>query len=103
MRPGSWFRRIGWFLAGLLVLVVVAVAFMDWNWFKHPIERMASAKSGRSVTLAGPLQVHLWSLTPTVTLTGVTLGNPPWETDPQPMARIPRAEIHLKLLPLLKG
>jgi uncharacterized protein involved in outer membrane biogenesis len=75
---------------------------MDWNLFKHPIERVASAKSGRTVTIAGDLNVHIWSWTPTVTVNGLTLGNPPWETK-RPMAKIERLEIRLKLLPLLKG
>src|SRR5882724_2946928 len=89
-------------LGGVVVIVILALAFMDWNLFKHPIERIASAKSGRTVTIGGNLDVHIWSWTPTVTLNGLTLGNPPWEAN-RPMAKIERLEIHLKLLPLLKG
>ena len=84
------------------MILVLALAFMDWNAFKHPIERIASAKSGRTVTIAGNLKVHIWSWTPTVTVEGLTLGNPPWEAD-RPIAKIDRLEVHLKLLPLLKG
>jgi AsmA family protein len=89
-------------VGSLILIVVLVLAFMDWNWFKHPIERFASAKSGRTVTIAGDLNVHIWSLTPTVVVNGLTLGNPPWEAN-RPMAKIDRLEIHLKLLPLLKG
>jgi uncharacterized protein involved in outer membrane biogenesis len=89
-------------LGGLVVMVILALAFMDWNLFKHPIERVASAKSGRTVTIAGDLNVHIWSWTPTVTVNGLTVGNPPWEAG-RPMAKIERLEIRLKLLPLLKG
>lgn len=89
-------------VGGVVVLCVLVLAFLDWNLFKHPIERIASAKSGRTVTIAGDLDVHIWSWTPTVVINGLTLGNPPWEAD-RPMARIERVEIHLKLLPLLKG
>jgi AsmA family protein len=89
-------------LGGLVVIVFLALAFMDWNLFKHPIERVASAKSGRTVTIAGDLNVRIWSWTPTVTLNGLTIGNPPWEAG-RPMAKIERLEIRLKLLPLLKG
>lgn len=95
-------RWTGLTVAGLVVVVVLVLAFMDWNLLKHPIERMASAKSGRTVTIAGDLKVHIWSWTPTITLNGLTVGNPPWEAK-RPMARIERLEIHLKLLPLLKG
>ncbi|HEY1212679.1 MAG TPA: AsmA family protein, partial [Bryobacteraceae bacterium] len=89
-------------VGGLILIVVLVLAFMDWNWFKHPIERAASAKTGRTVTIAGTLNVHIWSWTPTVVVNGLTLGNPPWEAN-RPMAKIERLEIHLKLLPLLKG
>ncbi len=89
-------------VGGLLVILLVVLALFDWNSLKHPIERAASAKSGRSVTLGGSLEVHIWSLTPTVTVHGLTLGNPPWEAS-RPMATIERLEIRLELLPLLKG
>ncbi len=95
-------RWIGIGVGSLVLVLVLLLAFMDWNWFKHPIERVASAKSGRTVTIAGDLNVHIWSWTPTVVINGLTLGNPPWESD-RPMAKIERLEVHLKLLPLLKG
>jgi AsmA family protein len=95
-------RWIGITVGGLVLVLVLLLAFMDWNWFKHPIERAASAKSGRTVTIAGDLNVHIWSWTPTLVINGLTLGNPPWEPN-RPMAKIERLEVHLKLLPLLKG
>ena len=75
---------------------------MDWNLLKHPLERAASAKSGRPVRIDGDLKVHIWSWTPTVTLNGLSVGNPPWEAN-RPMIQLERAQIQLKLLPLLQG
>ena len=89
-------------LGCLVVIVLVTLALFDWNTLKHPIEHMASAKTGRTVSIGGPLQVHIWSWTPTVIVNGLTLGNPPWESA-RPMATVDRLEIHLELLPLLKG
>jgi AsmA family protein len=89
-------------LGSLIVIVLVAVALFDWNTLKHPIERIASAKTGRTISIGGKLQVHIWSWTPTVIVNGLTVGNPPWESA-RPMATVDRLEIHLKLLPLLKG
>ena len=89
-------------VGGLVVILVLILAFMDWNLLKHPVERIASARSGRTVRIAGDLHVHIWSWTPTVTLNGLTLGNPPWEAN-RSLAKIERTEIQLKLLPLLKG
>jgi hypothetical protein len=102
---GSVWKPLRWLgigIGGLLVVVILVLAFMDWNLLKHPIERIASAKTGRAVTIAGDLKVHIWSWVPTVALNGLTIGNPPWEAD-RPMAKIERLEIHLKLLPLFKG
>jgi uncharacterized protein involved in outer membrane biogenesis len=98
----SILRWIGITFAALIVIVVLVLSLLDWNMFKHPIERIASAKSGRAVTIGGDLKVHIWSWAPTVTLNGLTLGNPPWESD-RPMAKIERLQIQVKLLPLLKG
>jgi AsmA family protein len=95
-------RWTGIVLGSAAISLLLALTFMDWNLFKHPIERMASAKSGRTVTIAGNLNVHIWSWTPTVRVDGLTIGNPPWEAN-RPMAKIDRLEVHLKLLPLLKG
>jgi uncharacterized protein involved in outer membrane biogenesis len=89
-------------LASVLVILLVVLALFDWNALKHPLERIASAKTGRTVSIAGKLEVHIWSWTPTVIVNGLTLGNPPWETS-RPMATLDRLEIHLKFLPLLKG
>jgi AsmA family protein len=95
-------RVTGIVLGCLVVIVLVTLALFDWNTLKHPIEHMASAKTGRTVSIGGPLQVHIWSWTPTVIVNGLTLGNPPWESA-RPMATVDRLEIHLELLPLLKG
>src|ERR1700704_2544574 len=89
-------------LASALVILLAVLALFDWNALKHPLERIASAKTGRTVSIAGKLDGHIWSWTPTVIVNELHLGNPPWEIT-RPMATVNRLEIHLKLLPLLKG
>src|SRR5262249_6363984 len=95
-------RWTGIALGALVIVLLLALAFMDSNWFQHPIESTASAKLGRTVRIDGDLKAHIWSLTPTVTVNQLTLGNPPWEPS-RPMARIERIELQIKLLPLLAG
>jgi uncharacterized protein involved in outer membrane biogenesis len=51
-------------LACLVVVVLVSLAMFDWNTLKHPLERMAGAKTGRTVNIGGKLEVHIWSWTP---------------------------------------
>jgi uncharacterized protein involved in outer membrane biogenesis len=89
-------------IGALVVIVVATLLLVDWNLLKHPIERVVSTASGRTVTIGGNLRVHVWTWTPTLVLEGLTIGNPLWETA-RPMATIERLEIHLKLLPLFKG
>ncbi|MGZ5139609.1 MAG: AsmA family protein [Burkholderiales bacterium] len=70
-------RRSRILLAVCLVLVAM-VALFDWNWFRPPIERYLSDKSGREVRL-GDLHVALgFSLEPTIRLRGVYIENAPW-------------------------
>ncbi|HEV7612488.1 MAG TPA: AsmA family protein, partial [Steroidobacteraceae bacterium] len=57
-------RVTGIVLGSLVAIVVAALALFDWNSLKHPIERIASAKLGRTVHIDGNLQAHIWSWTP---------------------------------------
>ncbi len=90
-------------LGGLLILIVLALALIDWSAMKGPIQRFASAKTGRTVSIAGRLQVHPWSWTPRVSVEGLAVGNPPWEKGTSPLLQVDRLEVQLKILPLLKG
>lgn len=81
----------------LLIALVLGLTFMDWNLLKGPIERSASARFGRGVNIAGPLQVRIWSRTPTVTLTNLTVGGPPWDPN-HAVAKIGRLQIQLEPL-----
>ncbi len=95
-------KWIGLALGASVAVVLIALLLVDWNALRKPVERMASSRSGRAVSIAGALRVHLWSWTPSVTVDGLTIGNPSWERGP-PLARIDRASVQLQLLPLLKG
>ena len=101
LRHSKWlYFNVG--IAAVVTALALTLTFMDWNRFKGPIERSASARFGRKVTIDGPLSVHLWSRIPTVTVVGLTLDNPPWEPD-RPMAHIDRLQIQLELGALLRG
>jgi len=89
-------------IAVIIVGLALALTFVDWNHFKGSIEQAVSARFGRQVTIAGPLQVRIWSRSPTVTLSGLTVGGPPWEAD-KPVLRVGRMELQLELLPLFTG
>ena len=101
-RAGRVLLWTGLGFAGVLLLLVIVLAFIDWNQLKKPIERIASARFGRTVSIGGALNVDIGSLTPRITVEQLIVGNPPWETA-RPMLRLQRLEAQLKMLPLLKG
>jgi AsmA family protein len=50
---------------GLLVAaLLITVALVDWGAMKGPVERFASERSGRQVSIAGKFEVNPWSWTP---------------------------------------
>lgn len=89
-------------MAVLLALVLLTLSVIDLNALKHPIERIASARSGRSVLIVGRLEDHLWSWTPGITINQLTVGNPPWESA-RSMLQVRRLRLRVRLLPLLAG
>jgi uncharacterized protein involved in outer membrane biogenesis len=54
------------------------VAGVDAGHFRGALVGYVERSSGRRITVAGALQVHLFSLHPGFTAEGVTIGNPPW-------------------------
>ena len=97
-RSLKWIAGI--FLA-LIVLIVLVVAFFDWNWLRDPIARRVSSSTGRSFAINGDLNVHL-SLRPRIVANGVVLGNAAWSREPS-MLRIKRLDFRIDILKLLAG
>ena len=108
-------RKIMLWIAGLpLALVVVLgfiIAFFDWNRLKPFIDDKVSLAIGRPFAINGDLTVAWrrdrsqgwWrSLVPTPEFTArdITVGNPPWASQPQ-FARLDALRFRLSPLPLL--
>uniref|UniRef100_B0T203 AsmA family protein n=1 Tax=Caulobacter sp. (strain K31) TaxID=366602 RepID=B0T203_CAUSK len=83
----------------------------DWNWFRGPVGRMASARLNRQVVITGDLRVHPWSFSPKVEAYGVRIAQPDWAAKADPkgsaagsqMAKVDRIAVQIRILPLLKG
>lgn len=95
-------KWIGIVLGALVVAALLFAAFFDWNALRGPIARKASAETGRTVRLDGPLEVHLFRWSPSVTVNGLKVGNPPWAGKDQ-MVEVASITVAVKLLPLLTG
>lgn len=75
-KPAAQKRRRKWpyVLGGFVLLIGLAVALFDWNWFKPLVEARASAALGRKVTMERFHVTLGW--TPRVTAEGVRIANP---------------------------
>jgi uncharacterized protein involved in outer membrane biogenesis len=105
--PTRWGAMTALFLA--IALTIFLLVF-DWNWFRGPIGRMASARLHRQVTLVGDLHVHIWSWQPKAEALDVRIAEPDWakaqslkEGRYGDMARIGKFAVQVKLLPLFRG
>jgi AsmA family protein len=79
-------RRLVW-IGVPIVLIVLAVAFWNWDWLIPMVEARASAAIGRSVTIAH-LHVGIGRAV-TVTADDVVVANPPdWKQGDPPLATI---------------
>ncbi len=100
--PASRAARIAlWVGGGLLVLLAVlgvVVAFFPWHMLRGPIERHVTESTGRAFHLGG-LDVRVGRTT-RVFLDDVAFANPEWAVEPQ-LVQARRAEVHVRLLPLL--
>jgi uncharacterized protein involved in outer membrane biogenesis len=80
----TWWRRlptpIRW-IGGVIVVLFTLIVFaglMDWNAARGVVSRIASRRLDRHVTIEGPLRVHLFSSTPSVSIDNLSIANPDW-------------------------
>jgi uncharacterized protein involved in outer membrane biogenesis len=65
-------------LTVLIALIVLILAFMDWNLLRGPLASFASGVAGRRVEITGDLEVHLLTAEPRVSIGGLKVGQPAW-------------------------
>lgn len=98
-------KALGW-TGAILVIVAIAVAILvaiwDWNWFRGPLERVASARLNRHVTISGDLNADIWSWRPSATIDGIAIANPAWAGKGR-LGTIDRLSVRVRLVPLLWG
>lgn len=85
---------------GVVVAVLLLFLLFDWNWFRGPLERIATAKLHREVHIAH-LDVDPGA-EPVVRLQEVTLANAEGGSEPR-MARAGGVEVRIALRDLLRG
>ncbi len=82
-----------------LCLIVAVWTLKDFNnTARSEIIARVSEKTGRSLSIDGDIKVH-YSLSPSIEINDIRLSNASWAENPY-MARIGKAELQIKLLPL---
>jgi uncharacterized protein involved in outer membrane biogenesis len=101
----SWNAFLRWSAAALVAMLAIGIVwlyFLDWNTLRGPVARYASHRLNREVHIAGNLDVHLFSLTPRVSASGVKITNPAWVGQPL-AADIGKLAFSFRLIPLIFG
>ncbi len=94
-------RRLAWIGIPVL-LVVLLVAFWNWDWFIPIVESRASAAIGRPVTMTH-LHVRLGRVV-RIEADDVVVGNPPgWAASDPPLAAVKRLTVQADALAYIKG
>jgi AsmA family protein len=97
-------KWIGIALAALLVVVFGAAAIVTLrpDSLRNSITQLVAGQIHRPVSAQRMQDLHLLTLHPSATFTGVTVGNPSWAQRKE-FVRIGRIELQIDLLPLLTG
>lgn len=94
-------RRLAWIGVPVL-LIVLLVAFWNWDWFVPIVQSRASAAIGRPVTISH-LHVRLGRVVQ-VTADDVVVANPPdWPSGDPPLASIKALTIQADLWGYIRG
>jgi hypothetical protein len=97
-------RALKWggsIFGALIVVLILVLIFMPWNWLRGPISRYASHRLHRQVTIAGNLNVHLFSWTPRADVGSIRIANTKWAGGGD-MADVGHLAVSVKLMPLFR-
>ncbi len=93
-------KWVGGFLLVITLLIVLIIAFFNWNWLRGPIERMVTEKTGRQLVINGDLSAQLAWPRPSFRAERITFANPPWAKEKQ-MVAVDGVEFTIDLSELL--
>lgn len=101
-KPGPAEKWAASVALGLIAIVILFLALFDWNMLRGPIGRWASAHYDREIVIAGDLDVHPFSLTPSLSVERLRIGGPDWARQADTLD-VGRIEGSLRLRRLLVG
>ena len=96
LRPRSRHRVLKWtggVFVGVIAVLLVVLATLDWNRMRGPVGYFLSARLHREVRIDGDLKVKLFSWTPAAEANGLVIAQPQWVADANPASAGPFANV----------
>lgn len=94
-------KWIGITFFSFLLLFVLLIALLDWNWVRDHAIQQVSEMTGRTLTIEGDLDID-WSLVPRVQIAQVRLENAAWSDKPY-MLELAAMDFRIDLRELIMG
>ena len=101
-RPLKWLAAAVLSLLAAVVLALLVLAVVGWNWARGPLQDLALEKTGRALLIGGDLKVHWAWPAPHLQAQAVQFANPPWASAPQ-MLSADEVDLGIDLSELLRG
>jgi AsmA family protein len=101
---GRWIKILSIVGVLMIALVVAGIAILksiDFNEYKGLIAEKAKEATGRDLKIVGNLELEI-SLTPKVSVEGVSFSNAGWSSRPE-MVTVKKFAAEMSLIPLLSG
>ncbi len=97
-------RIVKIFLGVVVLLIAVVVAGVAYvaSLDKNDIASLITDQTGRKVDISGDFKLEILTLTPSVTVEGLTIANAGWGSRPE-MIKLGRFATQVELMPLLSG
>jgi len=105
VQAGTVMRALKWLGLALVLpplVAVVLIALFGWNWARAPLQRLVLEKTGRTLVIAGDLDLALAWPAPLVRAKALTFANPRWAKEAQ-MVAADSVEFSVNLAQLLRG
>jgi uncharacterized protein involved in outer membrane biogenesis len=100
-KPRKVLKRVAAAVGLLALLLVVVIAFLPSAFWRWVIIHEVSSATRRPVTIDGDVRVHLFSLTPEISVEGLAVGNAPW-ADGKKLLSVKKFDATLSLKSLLR-
>jgi AsmA family protein len=101
INPRRAIAHIALALGILIVLIIIGVALAPAGFWRWLIVHEVSRATGRSVSVAGNVSVHLFTFNPELSVEGLTIANPQWTATPD-MLSVKKFDATLSLKSLLR-